>query len=214
MRRILLALMVATLAILGWQVPQAQAAQDTKQARGSIASIAADSITVKVGTTDMSFAVDAKTHVEARGGSTAMAKAEAAGKPGPKLGDLLKVGDAVEVSYTEAGGRHATSIRKVSTPGSGGVPDKTASGTVTAVSASSLTIEGSGGGGSKFSQTYVINEKTKVVARGASTATASTGGRGTVTSLIAKGDKVSVSFEEAGANVHAKEIRVTAKAAK
>src|SRR5262249_6582572 len=140
--------------------------------------------------------------------------AAAAGKTGPKVTDLLKVGDAVEVSYADAGGRHADSIRKVSSPGSGGVPGKTAAGTVTGVSASSLTIEGANGGGAKFTQTYTVDEKTKVVERGASTATAATGGRGTFTDLVGKGDRVSVSFEEAGGGVRASEIRVTAKAPK
>lgn len=209
MRRFAIALTLATIALIGWLVPQA-GAQELKS-RGSIVTMAADSITVKVGTTELKFSVDDKTSVTAPGGSTASRAAAASGKAGPKLSELLKVGDAVEVSYTEAGGRHATSIRKVSSPGSGGVPAKTAAGTVTAVSASSLTIEGSGGGGSKFTQTYAIDSKTHVVARGASTSLA--GGQ-PITNAVGKGDRVNVSFEEAGGSLKATEIRVMAKATK
>lgn len=209
MRRFAIALSLATIALVGLSAPQAGAQE--RKSRGSIVSMAADSITVKVGTTDIRFSVDDKTSVTAPGGSTATRAAAASGKSGPKLSELLKVGDAVEVSYTEVAGRHATQIRKVSSPGSGGVPAKSAAGTVTAVSASSLTIEGSGGGGSKFTQTYAIDSRTHVIARGASTTLA--GGQ-PITNAIGKGDHVNVSFEEAGGSLRATEVRVTAKGAK
>lgn len=207
MRRLVLALPLAALALAGW--PASAGAQEQKT-RGTLASIAADSITVKVGQADMKFSVDEKTSVTAPGGTTKTMRAAAAGKSGPKLSDVLKVGDAVEVSYTDAGGRHATAIRKVSSPGSGGVPDKNATGMVTAVSASSLSIQGSSGGGGKFDQTFTIDSKTRVIARGASTKLA---GGGPVTSVVEKGDSVSVSFEESGGALHATQIRVVRKGA-
>jgi hypothetical protein len=207
MRRFLFALPVAAL-IAGLHTPAS--AQELKS-RGSLVSMAADSITVKVGTTDMKFTVDAKTTVSAPGGGTKERAASASGKSGPMLSEVLKVGDAVEVSYTEAGGRHATLIRKVSSPGTGGIPAKKADGTVTAISASSLTIEGSSGGGSKFTGTYAIDSKTHVIVAGASKTLA---GGAPITNAVGKGDKVSVSFDDAGGSPKATEIRVTAKAPK
>lgn len=208
MRRFAFALPLVALALVGW-APDAGAQE--QKSRGTIVSMAADSVTVKVGQTDLKFTVDEKTNVMAPGGSTASRQATAAGKSGPKLSEILKVGDAVEVNYTDAGGRHATSIRKVSSPGSGGVPSKNSVGTVTAVSASSLTIEGSSGGGAKFTQTFGIDSKTHVVARGASTKLA---GGAPITNVVAKGDRVSVEFDESGGALHASEVRVTQKAAK
>jgi hypothetical protein len=208
MRRLVFALSLA--AIIGWLVPQAHA-QQAQKSRGTLVSMAADSITVKVGTSELKFTVDEKTVVEAPGGGTKARAAATAGKPGAKLGDVVHVGDAVEVTYTDAGGRHATSIRKVSSPGSGGVPGKTAAGDVTDVSASSLSISGSSGGGGKFSQTFVIDAKTKVIGHGVATALSKSGGKAPANDLIAKGDKVSVSFEETGGTLHASEVRITAK---
>ena len=206
MRPLVLALTLPVLAFLATPA----AAQDAKS-RGTLTAMAADSITVKVGTTDMKFSVDDKTVVEAPGGSTKSRAAAAAGKAGPTLSEVLKVGDAVEVTYKDAGGRHATMIRKVSSPGSAGVPPKSAAGTVTAVSASSLTIEGTGGGGSKFTQTYVIDSGTHVIARGA---TKTLAGGGPITNAVGKGDKVNVSFDEVGSALKATEVRVMSKAPK
>jgi len=210
MRRLLLVLPLATLVLAGWPAKAIAGGEDLKS-RGTIVSMATDSITVKVGQTDMKFAVDDKTQVMAPGGSTKTRAAEAAGKSGPKLAELLKVGDNVEVSYTDAGGRHASSIRKVSSPGSAGVPAKNAAGKVTAVSASSLSIEGSGGGGAKFTQTFVLDDKTHVVVRGATAATKGTG-RATADTMIHNGDDVSVSFTDAGGSLHASEVTVMRKA--
>jgi hypothetical protein len=206
MRPVVLALPLAVIAFVA--TSSYVTAQESKS-RGTLTALAADSITVKVAQTEMKFAVDSKTVVEAPGGGTKTRAAQAAGQAGPKLSDVLKVGDAVEVSYTEAGGRKATSIRKVSSPGSGGVPGKNSSGTVTAVSASSLSIEGSSGGGAKFTQTFVIDAKTHVVARGASKSLA---GGGPITNAVGKGDHVDVAFEESGSTLHATEVRVMSKA--
>jgi hypothetical protein len=209
MRRFFLALPLAVLAV-AWLNSDA-GAQEMKKSRGTIVKMAADSITLTVAATELTFAVDDKTKVEAPGGGTKAREAAAAGKPGPKLSEVLKVGDAVEVSYHDAGGRHAASIRKVSSPGSGGIPARNAAGTVTDVSASSLSISGSSGGGASFTQTFVIDAKTKIIGRGVGTALAKTGGKAPANDVIAKGDHVSVSFEEAGGALHASEVRITAK---
>ena len=112
MRRLLLAVPLAALSVVGWPTTHALA-QDTKTSRGTLTAMGADSVTVKVGMADMKFMVDAKTTVEAPGASTKTRQAAAAQKAAPKLGELLKVGDAVEVSYSDmAGSLHAAKIRK------------------------------------------------------------------------------------------------------
>jgi hypothetical protein len=189
-------------------------AQATKTARGSVTAMAADSITVKVGMTDMKFMVDDKTVVEAPGAGTKSRAAAAKGAAGPKLSDVVKTGEAVEVRYHDMNGTlHAANVKRVSSPGSGGVPPKRASGTVSAISATSVTINGSSGGAT-FTQTYVIDPMTKVVGKGAGTKAAAAGGKVLATDLIASGDTVSVSFKDESGSLHATNITVTAKAAK
>ena len=96
-------------------------AQDTKEARGTVSAIAGDTVTVKAGTQELKVMVDAKTTIVTEGGGTATRAAVAKGAAGPKLGELLKVGEAVEVSYRESGGAlYATNVRRVSSAGAGG----------------------------------------------------------------------------------------------
>jgi hypothetical protein len=189
-------------------------AQASKTASGTVTALAADSVTVKVENVDMKFAVDTATNVEAAGAGTATRAAQRAGQPGPKLSDVVKVGQSVEVTYTGTGAAmKATRIRNL--PGGVKGPDtsKTSSGTVDAVSATSLTISGSSGAGAKFTQKFTIDAETKVIGRGAGTAAAAAGGRVVVTDLVANGDRVSVSYHPVGSTLHASEIRVTAKGA-
>lgn len=215
MRRSLVALALGALVVAGWSTTPAFA-QDTKTARGSVTAMAADSINIKVQNVDMKFAVDAKTTVEARGAGTKSRAAQAAGMAGPKLSEVVKVGDAVEVSYKDMGGTlHASKIRAVADPGPAtpaAAASKTSNGTVKSVSATSMSISGTAGGGATFDQTFTIDSKTKVVGKGAGTAAAAKGGRTAITDLIATGDKVTVSFHDMGGTLHAAEVRVTAKA--
>jgi hypothetical protein len=214
MRLLLLAVPLAVLSVVGWPTTHALA-QDTKTTRGTLTAMAADSVTVKVGATDMKFSVDDKTNVEAPGAGGKARQAAAAGKVGPKLADVLKVGQAVEVSYHEMGGTlHAAKITRMLSAGNAGVPGNTSTGKVTAVSATSLTIAGSKSAGVTFTQTFTIDPKTSVTGRGAGTAAAAKGGRTVATDLIGMGDTVSVSYREEGATLHASNVRVTAKAAK
>ena len=211
MRRLVLALPLVGLSV-GWLSTQA-IAQETKHTRGTLTAINGDSVTVKVANTEMKFACDDKTRVEAHGAGTKARQEAQAGKTGVKLADVLKTGQAVEVSYHDLGGAlHATLIQQVSSPGSGGVPSKTSNGTVTTVSPTSLTISGSSGGGSTFTQTYVIDSKTKVVGKGIGTKAAPKGGKMPVTDLIHNSDTVSVSYSEQGTGLHADDIRVIAAA--
>jgi hypothetical protein len=111
MRRTFVALALGALAVAGWTTTPAFA-QETKTARGTVTAMAADSISVKVQNADMKFAVDGKTTVEARGAGTKGAAAQRAGQPGPKLSEVVKVGQAVEDSYHDMGGTlHAANVQ-------------------------------------------------------------------------------------------------------
>jgi hypothetical protein len=214
MRRTFLALALGALVVAG---TTPAFAQPTKTARGTVTAMAADSINVKVQNVDMKFVVDGKTTVEARGAGTKSKAAQRAGMSGPKLSEVVKVGEAVEVSYHDMSGTlHAAKIRAVASPGPATAAEaasKSSMGTVKAVTATSLSISGSSGGGATFDQTFTIDAKTKVVGRGAGTAAAKKGGKVAITDLVATGDKVNVSFHDMGGTLHAAEVRVTAKAA-
>lgn len=214
MRRLLLAVPLAVLSVVGWHTANALA-QDSKTTRGTVTAMAGDSVTVKVGTTDMKFTVDANTRVQAPGAGTKTRAAATAGKPGAALSDIVKVGQAVEVSYSEMGGMlHAASIKRVISADPAGASSKSSTGKVTAVSATSLAISGSASGGATFAQTFTIDPKTNVTGRGAGTAAAAKGGKTVATDLIGVGDTVNVSYREEGTTLHASGVRVTAKAAK
>ncbi len=218
MRKMFLALAVTILVAAGRPIMPG-AREDSSRTRGTIWAPGGDSITVKVRDQEMKFAVDAKTVVEARGGGTKARQAEAAGKAGPKLGEVVKTGDAVEVTYVDAasGALRATHIRAITSVGNTGdakPSEMVANGTVKSVAANTITISGSSGGGGTFTQSFVIDAGTKVVARGAGTAAAASGGKLAITDAVAAGDRVSVSYHEGGGSLQASEVRVTMKAAR
>jgi hypothetical protein len=123
----------------------------------------------------------------------------------------------VEVSYREMGAMlHASRVQKVSSAGSGGGTTSedralTSTGSVTTLSGAVLTISGRTGGGGTFTQSFTVDRDTKVVAAGAGTAAAATGGTLALTDAVGAGDQVSVSYRKVGDRLHADEIRVTAK---
>jgi hypothetical protein len=191
------------------------AAQD-KTARGTVTAMSANKLTVSVAGTSMDFMVDEKTVVEARGGATAARKAAAANQAGAKLGDVIKTGQSVEVSYKEMGGAmHASMVRAItaSAAAAAATPSTSSTGKVTAVTATSLTINGSGGGGASFTQTFVISGTTKVVGKGAGTASEKAGGKVAATDLIKTGDTVHVEFKDNNGTLTANTVTVTMKAA-
>jgi len=190
-------------------------AQSAKTARGTVSAVAANTINVKVGDSDMRFAVDSNTTVIASGAGTKSRIAAATGAPGPKLTDLIKTGQAVIVTYREAGGSMTANEVQVVTsagPGGGSVSSasaakpesKTASGSVKSVSASSLVVTSSG-----KDMTFMLDSNTSVVGAGAGTKTAAAGGRIAITELVKPGSQVSVSYNEKGTMMHATEVRVT-----
>jgi len=199
-------------------------AEATKTATGTVTSVSGSSVTVKTASGDMTFNIDAKTHVVSPGGGTKNREAQAEGKPGVAVTDVVKTGQAVEVKYHETG-MHAASIRTMaSAPGakaaaaaSGGeaapkpaAPKaQTVSGTVSAVTGNSVTVKGAGG-----DSTFTVDEKTTVVGTGIGTAgrmVAAAGSKPTLDQFVKEGDTVSVTYKEAAGAKVAGTIRVTHK---
>jgi hypothetical protein len=202
-------------AVLLAAAPPAAMAQGTKTVKGSVTAVGADSITVKVGGKDMTFAVDAKTHVVAPGGSTKTREAKAEGKPGPMLTEVVKTGQAVEVSYHEKG-MHAATIKAIAevapaaTAGAAPAPKaQTVTGVVSAVSGSSLTIKGKAG-----DVTFTVDPKTTVSGTGIGTAARKMGEAGakpTIPDLVHEGDSVSVTYHDVDGAKHASVVRIVRK---
>ena len=206
-------------AVLLAAVPPAAMAQGTKTVKGSVTTVGADSITVKVGGKDMTFAVDAKTHVVAPGGSTKTREAKAEGKAGPMLTEVVKTGQAVEVSYHEKG-MHAATIQRIAdvpaAPAATAGPAapaaakaQTAAGVVSAVSGSSLTVKGKAG-----DVTFTVDNKTTVSGTGIGTAArkmTEAGAKPTITDLVHDGDSVSVTYHDVDGAKHASVVRIVRK---
>ena len=205
-------------AVLLAAAPPAAMAQGTKTVKGSVTAVGADSITVKVGGKDMTFAVDAKTHVVAPGGSTKTREAKAEGKAGPMLTDVVKTGQAVEVSYHEQG-MHAATIQRIAdvpaapaaaaTSGAPAAKAQTATGVVSALSGSSLTIKGKAG-----DVTFAVDNKTTVSGTGIGTAArkmTEAGAKPTITDLVHDGDTVSVTYHDMDGTKHASVVRIVRK---
>ena len=190
-------------------------AQETKTARGTVTAVSGDSLTVKVRTQEMKFNVDEKTHVIAAGAGHKAAAAKTENK-GVGVQDLIKTGQAVEVKYHEmsGGAMHAASVRAIATAGEGAMSTdkpavKHASGKVKSVAADSLTITSSG-----KDMTFTVDTKTNVVAQGAGTKAAKSGGRLPITDAVKEGDMVSVSYHDMAGTMHAASVHVTQKATK
>ena len=216
MQSLLLGIAFALLSVIWWPTPYALA-EGTRVARGTVAAIGGSSLSVKVRDQEMKFAVDPKTVIEARGAGTKTRAAQATGKTGIKLDEVLTVGQGVAVTYHEVNGQlHASVIRAVYA----GVGDSeeaaadsmTAAGTVQSIGANTLTIAGGSGGGATFTQTFVIDDQTRVFAKGAGTAARAKGGRIPFAELVSSGDRVSVSYHKVGEQLHAADVRVTMKA--
>ena len=187
--------------------PVLAGAQPTKSVSGTITAMTGNSITVKAGAQDMTFAIDGTTEVIAPGGGTKARAAKAEGKAGTTVSEVLKTGQAVEVKYHESG-MHAASIRTIS---SVPTPSKsqTAAGVVSAISGSSLTVKGA-----SEEWTFSVDEKTTVVGTGVGTASkkmTTEGKKPTLTSLVHEGDTVSVTYRDADAGKHATVVRITRK---
>ena len=211
MRSTLIALTLTALSVI-WG-PVASFAQDTKTANGTITAIGGRSLTVKVGDRDMAFNVDSKTLVQARGASTKASRLAATGNPGPHLADVLQPGQAVAVTYSDlAGGLRASEIKAIPKRTAEAPAEMRANGVIKAIGADWITINGNSGGGASFEQTYKVDPKTQVFAKGATTAMAANGGKAPFNSLLAAGDRVSVAYHKSGDGLLADNVHVTLKA--
>lgn len=193
-------------------------AQKTKPAKGTITAVGASSITVSVDGKDMVFNVDAKTHITAPGGTTKLKAAQAQGKEGIKIAEVLKVGQGVAIDYHEEG-MHAATIRTLPAPPPPPSPANApapatlkATGVVSAVSGNSVAIKSDTG-----EVTFAIDNQTDVIAAGAGTASRAkqaAGQKTVITDFVAIGDTVAISYQEAGGAKTARSVRVTQKARK
>jgi len=218
---------VAGLCLLGAVVTAV--AQPTKSVSGTITAVGPDSVTVKVKDQDMKFTVDHTTDVITHGGTTATLAAKSSGKSGPALSTLVKPGQHVEVKYHEQA-MHAASVRvlggttpapataattapeKPKAPAEEKPKSMTASGTVTAMTGSSLTVKTAAG-----DSTFSIDSKTKIIGTGLGTKSkeaAAEGKKQVLADVIGVGDSVSVTYHDVAGAKHAAEVRLRQKAAK
>ena len=216
MRTTFFAVTLTALALIYW--PATPSAQEERVVRGVVSEIGGSSLTVTVAGESMTFGADSKTQIENRGASTKTRQIVATGKPGPHLGDVLTVGQSVAVTYRDVAGKpYASFVRAIPGVGTSGRAEGAATemrstGTVKTIAGDTITIVGDSGGGGSFTQTFHVSSATKVIGKGAGTATAAKGGRAPFTDLVAAGDKVSVSYHKAGSALEASDVRVTMKA--
>jgi ABC-type Fe3+-hydroxamate transport system substrate-binding protein len=104
--------LLAALLLVGF-VSTSSASDKTKNAKGTVKTVAADTVTVTdAAGKDWTFAVDAKTKLIASGGSHKTAETKSMGKS-PLITDLVKEGTKVTVKYheLEGGKMHAAEVR-------------------------------------------------------------------------------------------------------
>jgi hypothetical protein len=208
MKRVVLTALVVVLGLVGSYAASASAAEP-KVVRGTLTSVGPTSVSISAGTTAMTFAVNSSTQVEAKGAGTKSRAAQAAGKSGAKITDLIQTGQSVEIAYDDSNSPMlAKSIRRISQMAAvDPAALSEASGKVTAVSGSSLTIAGSSGHAT-FTLTYTIDRDTHVVGKGVGTTMAASGGRASLADVVSVGDAVSVSYRAGDSAPRATEVRI------
>jgi hypothetical protein len=217
MRRGLMLIAAGLLGVLAAAPTRAQD-KETKSVRGTVSQVSDNSLTVKVKDKDLTFTIDKDTEVIARGAGTKTRAAQKAGEGGIKLTEVVKVGQGVEVRYHDMGGTlHAASIRAGIDAGAGRTSldrprAQDATGTVSAVTADSLTISSGG-----QSLTFSIDRTTRVIGRGVGTADRQKQETGTglsITDAVGVGDTVRVSYHETGGTKQAATVTITRKGSK
>jgi hypothetical protein len=193
------------------------AAPEGKWARGKVTAMGADSITLSAEGKEMTFTVDAKTHVIKPGGGTKAREAEAKTGENPKLSELVKVGDNVEVQYTETAGKmHASTIRggisakPATSEAQAKMATKHAIGTVTTVAGDSLTIKTKTG-----DETFKLIEKVHIYGTGLGTMNkekAKEGEKMVATDAIHEGDTVDVTYKDVSGTNEASSVHITKRA--
>ena len=212
MKRIIVMLACAVLVL------SSPALAQTKTVKGKVTTVGANTITVNVAGKDMTFNVDTKTNVVARGGGTKTREAQSAGKTGPGIAEVLKAGESVEVAYHEAE-MHADTVRVIASVPPPPPPAKadaapkpkamTATGVVSAVSGNSLTVKEKTGDAS-----FTVDSKTVVSGTGLGTAgrkLQEAGGNPTLGEFVKEGDTVAVTYMEEGGARKAEKVRIVKK---
>ena len=92
--------------VLSCAAGPALAGDAPKEARGIVTSLRGGSLAINLASdTDVTFRLDDKTSVVARGAGRKMRRAQADGAAGIKLADVLPIGGSVRVSYEERDGQ-------------------------------------------------------------------------------------------------------------
>jgi hypothetical protein len=209
MRRALIVLS-ATALVIG--LTTASAASDEKWARGKVTEMAGDTLTVDVKGQSMTFTVDKTTQIIKTGAGTKAREMAKEGKA-PTLADLVKVGDSVEVSYTETDGKMLAKVVRpgVSAPAMTSEEGaKEVKGVVSDVSGTSLSIKSEEG----EEMTFAIDPKTQVIGHGLGTMAREKKAEGEgvkLTDAVAKGDSVEVKYKAMGEMKHAVRVHVLKK---
>jgi hypothetical protein len=203
---------LVAVAVLGLAVSVRSAGAQTREARGTVVAVSDSSLTIKAGAGDLTFVVSGDTKVEAQGAGRRTRTAQEGSGHGVRITEFVKTGKPVLVTYRETnGGNQAVSVRPITSAGSGDGPQseatKIASGKVTSITASALTVNRDG-----HDVTFAVDAATKVSAHGAGTASRAAGGRLPITDLVSKGDTVSVDYRDAGGTMNASQVRITVKA--
>jgi hypothetical protein len=209
---------VVVLALVALLVYAPAASSQTKWVRGTVVSVAGDTLVVKASGKDWTFKVDKATTLTARGAGKAQAAAEAAGKAGVNFAEFVKPGMGVEVHYKDVGGvMTATDVHSgLPATETGAAPAESAGGsargTITAVGPASVTLKAA-----DKDWVFAVDPKTSIVGQGLGTITRQFKEQGKappVPDLLSVNDQVVVYFKDAADAKRATEIRVIQKAPK
>ena len=207
--------MVAVLALVAALVAAPASAAPTKWVRGPVTAMTGASITVTVKGAESTFKIETTTRLVARGAGTASRE-----KGGLKLADFVKVGQYVEVRYTEAGGaKVATEVRPLAAEEESASKEKDATvagntsahGTVVSVAADLIVVTVDGA-----DVKFTVTPKTIVPGTGMGTKARELQAAGkptVITAFIGPKDQVVVYCTE-GATPVATSIRVVQKVAR
>jgi hypothetical protein len=210
------ACMLAVLALVAGLVAAHASAAPTKWVRGPVTAVAGDTITVTVKGAASTFKVEKTTELIATGAGKAQ---QAEG--GVKLTAFVKVGQFVEVRYSEVGGaKVATEIRPIPTEeeGASKETDKAVStgssvhGPIVSIAADSVVIKADGADAK-----FAVTRNTKVLGTGMGTKARelqAAGKPAVITAFLGVNDQVVLYYTEGGATPEATSIRVVRKVAK
>ncbi len=160
--------MVAVVALVAALMAAPASAAPTKWVRGPVTAMTGNSITVSVKGAESTFKVETTTQLIARGAGTASRE-----PLGLKLAEFVKVGQFVEVRYTEAGGaKVATEIRPLAAEEESASKEKAATvagntsahGAVVSVAGDSIVVNTDGADVS-----FTVTPKTMVLGTGMGT---------------------------------------------